>query len=113
MVNYDIKNLQQLKTMREHAPDGLKTFQAFSEAATKEGAIPAKYKELIAVAVSVKAQCPYCIELHTNKARQAGATDAELTEASLVAAAIGAGAVMTHSTHALLTGRETTAAASG
>ncbi|PWG63579.1 alkylhydroperoxidase [Spiribacter halobius] len=90
--------------MSGHAPDALKALQTFSGAATQEGALSTKTKELIALAVSVKAQCPYCIDIHTSNARRAGATDPEITEAVVVAAAIGAGAVMTHGTHALLTG---------
>lgn len=46
-------------------------------------------------------QCPYCIEIHTRNARRAGATDAELAEAAIVAAALRAGAAVTHATHAL------------
>jgi AhpD family alkylhydroperoxidase len=46
-------------------------------------------------------QCPYCIEIHSNNARKAGATDAELAEAGMVAAALRAGAAVTHATHAL------------
>jgi AhpD family alkylhydroperoxidase len=37
-----------------------------------EGAIPVKYKELIALGVGFTTQCPYCIEIHSNRARQAG-----------------------------------------
>jgi AhpD family alkylhydroperoxidase len=39
----------------------------------KDGAIPAKYKELMAVAVAITTQCVYCIEFHTQKAKKAGA----------------------------------------
>jgi len=106
MIHYDPANLGQLKTMSEQVPDALKSFQDFSAAATASGALSTKFKELIAVAVSVKAQCPYCIDIHTANARKAGATDQEITEAVVVAAAIGAGAVMTHGTHALLTGNK-------
>jgi AhpD family alkylhydroperoxidase len=60
-----------------------------------------KYKELIAVGVAVTTQCPYCIEIHIANARKAGATDAELAEATIVAAALRAGAAIAHSTHTL------------
>jgi len=46
-------------------------------------------------------QCPYCIEIHTQKAKKAGATEQELVETTLVAAAIRAGGAMAHGTHAL------------
>jgi AhpD family alkylhydroperoxidase len=58
-------------------------------------------KELIAIAVALTTQCPYCIDIHSGNARKAGATDAEIAEAAMVAAALRAGAAVTHSTHAL------------
>jgi AhpD family alkylhydroperoxidase len=98
---YDMKNLTKFKTLGELAPDAFKAFVAFDEAALKDGAIPAKYKELMAVAVALTTQCPYCIEIHTKKAKKAGATETELAETTLVAAALRAGAAMTHGTHTL------------
>jgi AhpD family alkylhydroperoxidase len=83
------------------APDVMKAFWAFDKAALAEGAIPVKYKELIAVAVAHTTQCPYCIDIHAGNARKAGATDAELVEAAMVAAALRAGAAVTHATHTL------------
>ena len=76
-------------------------FVAFDAAAFKDGAIPMKYKELIAVAVAFTTQCPYCIEIHAKKAKAAGCTEAEIAEATLVAAALRAGGAMTHGTHAI------------
>lgn len=83
------------------APELMKAFWAFDKAAVAEGAIPIKYKELIAVAVALTTQCPYCISIHSSNARKAGVTGAELTEAAMVAAALRAGAAVTHATHAL------------
>jgi AhpD family alkylhydroperoxidase len=100
---YSKDNLSKIKRMNELAPELMKAFWAFDKAAVAEGAIPVKYKELIAVAVAVTTQCPYCIDIHTNNARKAGATDAELTEAAMVAAALRAGGAVTHATHALAT----------
>jgi AhpD family alkylhydroperoxidase len=45
--------------------------------------------------------CPYCIELHSNKARETGASDPEIAESELVAAALRAGGAITHGTHAM------------
>ena len=69
---YDMKNLAKMKKLGELAPEAFKAFVAFDEAACKAGAIPAKYKELIAVAVALTTQCPYCIEIHSRRAKQAG-----------------------------------------
>jgi AhpD family alkylhydroperoxidase len=98
---YTKENLTKIKRMNELAPEVMKAFWAFDKLAVADGAIPAKYKELIAVAVAVTTQCPYCIDIHAGNARKAGATDAELTEAAMVAAALRAGGAVTHATHAL------------
>lgn len=96
---FDMKNLSRLKKLDENAPDAMKAFWAFDKAAFADGALTGQQKQLIAVAVALTTQCPYCIELHTKAARDAGATDAELSEAAIVAAAMRAGAAVTHATH--------------
>jgi AhpD family alkylhydroperoxidase len=98
---YDMKNLAKLKNLEAHAPEAMKAFVAFDKAALAEGAIPQKYKELMALAVAFTTQCPYCIELHSNKVREKGASDSEIAEAVLIAAALRAGAAITHGTHAM------------
>ena len=98
---YNKENLARIKKMNELAPELMKAFWAFDRLAVAEGAIPVKYKELIAVAVALTTQCPYCVEIHTNGARKAGATEAELVEAGMVAASLRAGASVTHTTFAL------------
>ncbi|HEY7117242.1 MAG TPA: carboxymuconolactone decarboxylase family protein [Tepidisphaeraceae bacterium] len=98
---YDMKNLAKFARIGELAPEAFKAFVAFDESAFKDGAIPHKYKELIAVAVALTTQCPYCIEIHSKKAKKAGATEQELAETTLVAAALRAGGAMTHGTHTL------------
>ena len=97
---YDKENLTKLKKMDRLAPEVMKAFWAFDKAALAEGAIPVKYKELIAVAVALTTQCPYCIDIHSANARKAGATEAELVESGMIAAALRAGASVTHATHA-------------
>jgi alkylhydroperoxidase family enzyme len=64
---YDITNLEKMKTLGTHAPEAMRAFVAFDKAALAAGAIPVKYKELMALAVAFTTQCPYCIELHANK----------------------------------------------
>ena len=98
---YDMKNLGKLKTIEANAPEAMKAFWAFDKAALAAGAIPVKYKELMALAVGFTTQCPYCIEIHANRAREAGATDQEISEVVLVAAALRAGGAVTHGTHAI------------
>ena len=98
---YDMKRLGKFNTMKELAPEAFKAFVAFDAAVMAHGVVPLKYKELIAVAVALTTQCPYCIEIHSKRAREAGATDQELAETTLIAAALRAGGAMTHGTHAL------------
>jgi AhpD family alkylhydroperoxidase len=96
---YDMKNLGRLKLLDEHAPDAMKAFWAFDKAAFSGGALSQRDKQLIAVGVALTTQCPYCIDLHVSAARKAGAGDAELSEVAVVAAAMRAGAAVTHATH--------------
>src|SRR5947208_15197166 len=98
---YKKENLARLKKIDALAPDLMKAFWAFDKAAVAAGAIPVKYKELIAVAVALTTQCPYCIDVHAGNARKAGATETELAEAAMVAAALRAGAAVAHATHVL------------
>lgn len=96
---YDMKNVQKLQTLETNAPEAWEAFAAFDKAALAEGEIPRKYKELIAVAVALTTQCPYCLEIHREAALKAGATAEQLSEVTFVAAALRAGAAITHGTH--------------
>ena len=85
----DLKLLPELKKL---APDDFKGFVALDSIVGKEGgAIPRKYRELIAIAVSCTTQCPYCLDVHTRNAKRAGATREEVAEAVLLAAAAQGG----------------------
>jgi len=98
---YDMNNLKKFPRFAELAPEAFKAFVAFDAAAFAGGVIPLKYKELMAVAVALTTQCPYCIEIHAKKAKNAGASERELAETTLIAAALRAGGAMTHGTHTL------------
>lgn len=96
---FDMAKLQNLKKLDGEAPASMKAFWAFDKEVFKEGALSAVNKQLMAVAVALTTQCPYCIEIHTQEARKAGANDQQLAEAALVAAAIRAGGAVTHAAH--------------
>jgi len=98
---YDSANIKKLKKFGELAPAAWEGFLAFDKAAMADGVIPARTKELMAIAVALTTQCPYCIEIHTKKAKDAGCTEAEIAETAMVAAALRAGAAITHATHCL------------
>jgi AhpD family alkylhydroperoxidase len=96
---FDMKNLARLKKLDENTPDAMKAFWAFDKEVFKAGAIDVLQKQLMAVAVALTTQCPYCIELHVKAAREAGANDQMLAEVATVAAAMRAGAAITHASH--------------
>jgi AhpD family alkylhydroperoxidase len=93
---------RELAEMRKNlAPKQAEAFKAFNQSVFAAGALPAKTKQLIAVAVAHVTQCPYCIRGHTKAALQQGATAEELMEAIWVAAEMRAGGAYAHATVAL------------
>lgn len=74
-------------------PDLNRKFLDFFRAVFGDGALDRKTKELIGLSVSLAVGCRPCFELHTNKARRAGATDQEIREAVAVAEVIASGRV--------------------
>ena len=96
---FDIANLKKTAPMGAGAPAAFDAFKAFDNAALADGAIPKKYKELIALGVALTTQCGYCFEVHRKAALAAGATANEIAETVFVAAALRAGAAVTHGTH--------------
>jgi AhpD family alkylhydroperoxidase len=83
------------------APEIMETWNNFSKTVFKEGALPEKTKQLIAVAVAHVTQCPYCIRSHTKIAMRKGASKEEIMEAIWVASEMRAGAAFAHATIAL------------
>lgn len=62
----------------------------------KEGALTAREKSLIALAVAHAVQCPYCIDAYTQDTLAKGANETQMMEAVHVAAAIRGGASLVH-----------------
>jgi len=99
---HDAGDLRFLKEMSKLAPTEFTAWLNLDKIVAREdGAIPRKYRELIALGVAVTTQCPYCIEAHVKAAKKAGATREEITESSLIAAALRAGGAATHGAMAL------------
>jgi len=69
-------------------------FEAFLAAAQREGAIPRRTKELIALALSVLAKCGPCVNAHLQKAKVLGITEKEIAEAVWLAVAFGGAPVL-------------------
>ena len=88
--------------LREAPPGGCSCCSGgFRDAIFADGALPAKTKQLIAVAVAHVTQCPYCIRGHTDAALHQGASAEEIMEAIWVAAEMRAGGAYAHSVLAL------------
>jgi AhpD family alkylhydroperoxidase len=99
---YDFNNLKKLSDIGKLDPQTMEAFRLFDAEALADGVIPKKYKELMALAVALTTQCSYCLEAHRRAAKKAGATDEELAETVFIAAALRAGAALTHGTHLFL-----------
>ena len=97
------------QTRRDLAPETQAAFDAFSRQVFADGALSAKMKQIVAVAVAHATQCPYCIKGHTKAALRSGATREELMEAIWVTAEMRAGGAYAHSALAIASFGETQA----
>ena len=84
------------ETLNKSAPEYLKAYGEFAGQALKEGALSAKTKELIFMALGITAHCPHCIVAHVKGAIEAGATRQEILEAGMVAGPMGGGPALVH-----------------
>lgn len=100
---YPASSAELQRKRQELAPDTAAAFKAFSASVFADGALSARTKDLIAVAVAHVTQCPYCIRGHTRSALRKGATEQEIMEAIWVAAEMRAGGAYAHSNLALET----------
>ena len=98
---YPAPSVELSRKRRELAPGIDTAFREFSKQVFAAGALDAKTKQVIAVAVAHVTQCPYCIRGHTKAAQKAGATPQEIMEAIWVAAEMRAGGAFAHSLLAL------------
>jgi len=90
-----------LKQMRSEAPEVMQAFGLLSAAATKDGALDKKSKELIALALGVAAHCDGCIGFHTQTLVKLGASKQELIEALGMAVYMGGGPSLMYAAEAI------------
>ena len=96
MSYYEEKDLKKFGAITEYNKVlGDKFFDYYGEV-FKEGALTAREKALIALAVSHSEQCPYCIDAYSKDCLEKGADEEEMMEAVHVAAAIKSGATLVH-----------------
>jgi AhpD family alkylhydroperoxidase len=69
------------RRLRDAIPDVLESYATMQQAAMADGALPAKVKELIALAVAATRECDGCIAAHALGAVRQGATEVEVAEA--------------------------------
>ncbi len=93
---YKRQHLADFSKISEGAPElGRKFFDYYGHVFA-DGALTAREKSLIALAVAHAVQCPYCIEAYTTDCQEKGADFEQMTEALHVAVAIRGGASLVH-----------------
>jgi len=93
---YDPADLRKFGKISEWNEElGTKFFDYYGKV-FEEGALTAREKSLIALAVAHTEQCPYCIDAYTQDALQRGITKEEMIETLHVGAAIKSGATLVH-----------------
>lgn len=90
-----------LKNLRTDIPDTMKGFAALAQAATRDGALDKKTKELIALALGVAAHCDGCIGFHTEALVKLGATRQEIEETLGMAVYMGGGPSLMYAADAI------------
>ena len=93
--------LRKVPALGAAQPDVMKSFGGLHQAGTATGALDAKTKELMALAISVVVRCDDCIAYHIHDAIEAGASREELADAIGVAILMGGGPSMIYATHAI------------
>ncbi|MCR9254269.1 MAG: arsenosugar biosynthesis-associated peroxidase-like protein, partial [bacterium] len=93
---YDPADLKKFGNIKEFEPKLAEKFFDWYGETFKDGALTAREKSLIALAVSHAVQCPYCIDAYTEDSLAKGSTEAQMMEAVHVSAAIRGGASLVH-----------------
>ena len=90
-----------LRKLRRDIPDTMQGFSALAAAATRDGALDRKTKELIALALGVAAHCDGCIGFHAEALVKLGATRQEVEEALGMAIYMGGGPSLMYAADAI------------
>ena len=93
---YDVRDLPRFGEIARGAPELATKFFDWYGAVFSEGALTAREKSLIALAVAHAVQCPYCIDAYSRDALEKGSNLEQMTEAVHVAAAIRGGSSLVH-----------------
>src|SRR5690554_2701684 len=93
---YDPADLRKFGNITEWSKELGEKFFEYYNSVFKEGALTAREKSLIALAVAHTEMCPYCIDAYSKHGLQRGITKEEMMEAVHVGAAIKSGASLVH-----------------
>lgn len=93
---YQPEDLKKFKAIIDWSPELGEKFFEYYNSVFEAGALSAREKSLIALAVAHVVQCPYCIDAYTQDGLQRGIEKAEMMEAVHVGAAIKGGATLVH-----------------
>ena len=93
---YDADHLPRFGEIEAGSPELAEKFFDYYGSVLKDGALTAREKALIALAVAHTVQCPYCIDAYTDDCLEKGADLEQMTEAVHVATAIRGGASLVH-----------------
>ncbi|RLD29243.1 MAG: 4-carboxymuconolactone decarboxylase [Bacteroidetes bacterium] len=93
---YDPSDLKKFGNITEWSEELGEKFFDYYKKVFEEGALTAREKSLIALAVSHVVKCPYCIDAYTKDGLQRGITKEEMMEAVHAGAAIESGATLVH-----------------
>lgn len=93
---YHSQHLADFGKISESSPELGRKFFDYYAAVFAEGALTAREKSLIALAVAHTVQCPYCIDAYTQDCQQKGVDLEQMTEAVHVAVAIRGGSSLVH-----------------
>jgi AhpD family alkylhydroperoxidase len=90
-----------LAKLRQDIPDTMKAFSALAQAATRDGALNRKTKELIALAIAIATRCDGSIGFHTEALVRLGATRLEMEEVLGMAVYMGGGPSLMYAADAI------------
>ena len=93
---YDPADLAKFGDIAQGSRHLAEKFFEYYGAVFAEGALTAREKSLIALAVAHAVQCPYCIDAYSRDCLEKGADLEQMTEAVHVACAIRGGASLVH-----------------
>jgi alkylhydroperoxidase/carboxymuconolactone decarboxylase family protein len=91
---FDPADLKKFKDITEFQQEYGEKFFAYYSSVFEEGALTAREKSLIALAVAHAVNCPYCIDAYSSTCLSKGADEEQMMEAVHVAAAIKSGATL-------------------